>query len=371
MGLYRRKDKGKESQIWWMSFTVNGKPYRKSTETADKKLAEKVYAKVLTLVVEGKWFDFDEGKQHTFEDLTDRYLKEHSAINKTKGSYENDKNYIRHLSKVFAGLTLDKITPKLISEYKTLRTIEGAKPQTVKHEMICLNHCFNLAVKEWEWIKFNPCQRVKLPRVSNQIDRWLTIDEEERLLNACYDRHWLSDVIIFALHTGMRQGEIINLRWQDVDVLRKTATLHKTKNKEKRTVPLNNTVIELLKGKSKVVSMSGYVFTQNGDQTTKREVQRQFSTVLKRAKITDFRFHDLRHTFATRLAQSGVDIYTIAKLLGHKDIRMTQRYAHHCPESIRYGVDILDTYNGQNHCRGQGSSDRFSRFFHVQEVVNT
>ncbi len=89
------------------------------------------------------------------------------------------------------------------------------------------------------------------------------------------------------------------------------------------------------------------VFTQDGEKVTKRVIQRQFGTALKRAEIKDpFRWHDLRHSFATRLAQSGkVDIYAISKLLGHKDIRMTQRYAHHCPESVRFGVDILDILN--------------------------
>lgn len=185
-----------------------------------------------------------------------------------------------------------------------------------------------------------------MPKVSNLIDRWLTYEEEEKLLNACYDRQWLRDVI-FALNTGMGQGEIINLTWADVDFFRQTATIHKTKNKEKRTVPLNQTVMELLKSKAKVVSISGYLFTQSGAMSTKREIQRQFYTAPKRAVIKKFRFHDLRHTFATRLAQSGIDIFMIAKLLGHKDIRMTQRYAHHCPESLRHGVNILDALNRQ------------------------
>jgi integrase len=348
MGLYRRPD----SPIYWMSFTANGEAYRRSTGTSDPKLATQIYAKVQTQIIEGKWFEIDESRQRTFDEMMDRYLREHSQINKTQESYANDKNYIRHLSKAFSGLTLDKITPKRIAEYKSLRIKEGAKPQTLKHEMTCLNHAFNLSMKEWEWINFNPCQRVKMPKVNNQIDRWLTYDEEERLLNACYDRPWLKDVIRFALNTGMRQGEIMRLKWPDVDIFRKTAILLKTKNNERRTVPLNQTVIDILKGKAKVVSVTGYVFTHNNQPLTKRVIQKQFSTSMKRARITSFRFHDLRHTFATRLAQSGkVDIYTISKLLGHKDIRMTQRYAHHCPESVRYGVDILDNLNVQHYNR--------------------
>jgi integrase len=339
MGLY------KNGKLWWFSITANGKRIFKSTGTGNKKLAENIFAKVKTQIVEGKWFELGEAKLHTFDELMERYLREHSAINKAPESYKNDKNYVKHLERNFSGLTLDKITPKRIAEYKTLRFEKGIKPATLQKELICLSHAFNLAVKEWEWITSNPVQKVSIPNPHNEIDRWLTYEEEEKLLQACHDRQWLKEVIIFALNTGMRQGEIINLMWQDVDLFRKTAIIHKTKNKEKRTLPLNLTVLELLKAKGKVVSIRGHIFTQDGDKSTKREIQRQFSTALKRSKIDNFRFHDLRHTFATRLAQAGVDIYTVAKLLGHKDIRMTQRYAHHCPESLRSGVDILDNLN--------------------------
>ena len=121
----------------------------------------------------------------------------------------------------------------------------------------------------------------------------------------------------------------------------------------KYTIPLNNTVMELLKRKGKVVSMNGYVFTQNGEKLTKREVQRQFQTAVKRAKITNFRFHDLRHTFATRMVQAGVDIYTVSKLLGHASVKETERYAHHYPESVRYGVETLEKIHAQKQAEKQ------------------
>jgi site-specific recombinase XerD len=286
-------------------------------------------------------------------------------VNKTKESYGNDKNYVKHLSTSFAGLSLDKITPNRIAQYKSIRTAKGAKPQTVKHEMICLNHAFNLAIKEWEWATFNPMQRVKMPKVQNQIDRCLSYEEQDKVIEACYDREWLKDVIIFSLNTGMRQGEVINLKWLNVDLFRRTATVVKSKNGERRTVPLNQTVIDMLKAKSKVINLHGYIFTQDGEKVTKRVLQRQFATTLKRAGIKNFRWHDLRHSFATRLAQSGkVDIYAISKLLGHRDVRTTQRYAHHCPESVRFGVDILDSLNEQKQVT-------FSRFSHGEVAASS
>ncbi len=142
----------------------------------------------------------------------------------------------------------------------------------------------------------------------------------------------------------MRQGEILSLEWANVDLFRKTATVVKSKNGEKRTVPLNNTVFKLLKKKYKKRQVkSKYLFSSMvGTQIDARNLLRSFYNALKRAKIEDFRFHDIRHTFATRLVQAGVDLYKVGKLLGHKDIRMTQRYSHHYPESLRDGVEVLD-----------------------------
>ncbi len=356
MGLYRRKD----SPIWWMSFSVNKKQYQRSTGTADKRLAENILAKVKTQVVEGKWFEFDEARQHTFEEMMERYLNNHSKISKSFSAYKNDKTYIKHLSKVFAGLTLDMITPQLISAYKTERLEEGKSPQTVKHEMNCLTRAFNLAMREWRWINHNPCFNVEKPKVNNQILRWLTNNEEEQLLQASkgYLNGQLPDIIIVALHTGMRQGEILNLKWKDIDMFRRTITIMQMKTKEPKTIPMNDTLTDLIMRKSKVINMSGYVFiTSKGTRILNTNLQREFWKALKAAEITNFRFHDLRHTFATRLIQNGVDLYAVAKLLGHKDVKTTQRYAHHHPESLRQSVKILDNFSSQKEFK----NDAFGR----------
>jgi len=138
----------------------------------------------------------------------------------------------------------------------------------------------------------------------------------------------------------------MTLKWSDIDLSRKVITVCKTKNKDPKVIPMNETVYEIFLKKSKVISLSGYVFaTGNGTSVRTRNMLREFYKTLKKAGITTFRFHDLRHTFATRLVQAGVDLYSVAKLLGHRDITTTQRYAHHCPESLRHIVNILDCYN--------------------------
>ncbi len=334
MGLYRR------GKTYWITFSCDGRQHQRSTGTAERKLAEKIFSKVQTQIVEGKWFEFDKGRQYGYEEMMDKYLKEHSKPNKALGSYQNDLNYRRHLDTVFSDLTLDKITPRLINEFKSKRISEGASNSTLAKELICLGHALNFACKEWEWITVNPMNNVKKPRINNRRDRWLSHEDESALLQKAYD--WFKPIVIFAIHTGMRQGEIIRLKWNDVDLFRRTLVIHKSKNNEKRTIPINQRVLELLIARSKVQAIHGHVFCDmEGGILTKRKVQRSMTTAMTHAGIKNFHFHDLRHTFATRLAQAGIDIYSISKLLGHRDIRMTQRYAHHSPESLRQGVDVL------------------------------
>ena len=212
----------------------------------------------------------------------------------------------------------------------------------INKELQLVRHAFNLAMREWEWCRENPMHRVSMEPVRNEVDRWLTADEEARLLAA--SSPWLQEIIRFALNTGMRQGEILNLQWEDVDFTRGTLIVMKSKNGTRRTIPLNSTVYELLSAKQAATGTScGPVFTSPlGNTLHVRFLVREFCEARDRAGIPDFRFHDMRHTFATRLVQRGIDLYKVQRLLGHKTGTMTQRYAHHSPESLRDGVNVLD-----------------------------
>jgi integrase len=247
---------------------------------------------------------------------------------------------------MFGDMTLARITPKLLASYKTQRRLEQAAPATINKELQLVRHAFNLAVREWEWCKENPMHRVSMEKMHNEVDRWLTSDEEDRLMAA--SSRWLREFIVFALHTGMRQGEILNLQWQDVDFTRGTSVVMKSKNGMRRTIPLNTTVYELLAAKQAANGASkGPVFTTpRGNELKVRFLVREFCQARDRAGIPDFRFHDLRHTFATRLVQRGIDLYKVQRLLGHRTNHMTQRYAHHSPESLREGVKILENSPG-------------------------
>lgn len=189
-------------------------------------------------------------------------------------------------------MVLADITPKVLVNYKAQRRMEQAAPATINKELQLVRHAFNLAMREWEWCRENPMHRVAMERVRNEVDRWLTSDEEDRLMAA--SSPWLREFIVFALNTGMRQGEILGLAWQDVDFVRGILVVMKSKNGKRRTIPLNTKVYELLSAKQAATGVSsGRVFTTpRGNQLKVRFLARQFEEARDRAGIPDFRFHD-------------------------------------------------------------------------------
>ena len=178
MGLIKR------GRVWWMSFAYQGKQVRKSTGVTDKRLAEKIYYKVMTEIAEGKWFERLPGEEKTFRQMMERYLTEYSSQNKAPKSHVRDKSLADHLIRDFGGLTLAEIRPKYIAEYKQKRRENGAAPKTINNELALMSHAFNLAMKEWEWVRENPVSQVSREKGNNQIERWLTHEEEKKLLEA-------------------------------------------------------------------------------------------------------------------------------------------------------------------------------------------
>ncbi|MBI2470201.1 MAG: site-specific integrase [Planctomycetes bacterium] len=331
----------KRGGVWWTCIRYEGKKIQKSLETADKKLAQSIEAKVKTGVIEGKYFERYVSNNKTLSDMMEKFMKEHAP----KVSVSMQRSYsasLKHLLPFFGNPKLPSITPKIINEYKVLRKAEEAKPATINRELAMLSKAFNLAVKEWEWLKENPVSKVPKEKENNERDRWLTEDEEKRLI--ANSPSWLKDIIVFGLHTGLRIGELLSLEWYRVSLLRKNIIIQESKNGKPRTVPLSQIALDILTQKSKVRNIKNdFVFTSCvGTKIDSDNFRRSINGVLKRVGIEGVTPHTLRHTFATRLAQRGIDIYKISKLMGHKDIRMTQRYAHHCPESLRDCVQVLD-----------------------------
>lgn len=350
MGLYKR------GKVWWMCLMYQGQQVRRSAETTDRRMADAILAKLKVQIVEGRYFDILEEHERTFRELTERYLRERS-IGKSLKSQWRDRSMLKHLLAVFGDKTLAEITSKGLAAYRVQRREAGAAPATVNKELGLVRHAFNVAIREWEWCRVNPVSQLKLEPEHNQRDRWLTDEEEGRLLGV--SPPWLQEIILFALHTGLRQGEVLALSWSAVDFQRGVLVVMQSKNHERRTIPLNEPVVELLRAKAqRRPHASLLVFTTSqGTPINARNLVRAFTTVRKKAGLEDVRFHDLRHTFATRLVQAGVDLYKVQRLLGHKTPTMTQRYAHHSPESLRDGVRVLE----------QRARGRVSQIYHIRD----
>ena len=182
----------------------------------------------------------------------------------------------------------------------------------------------------------NPCRKVRLLRMDNQRNRYLSEDEETRLMAILEGRRaHLRSIVILALHTGMRRGEILSLRWNEVDFARGLILVKRTKNGRDRMIPMNSIVRETL---AAIRQEDVQVFPIN-------DVKRSFVYACVKAKIADFRFHDLRHTAATRLADRGADAFQIAAILGHATIQMSARYTHATGHGLRRAMESL-TANG-------------------------
>ncbi|MBW2638150.1 MAG: site-specific integrase, partial [Deltaproteobacteria bacterium] len=318
--------------------------YRRSTETGNKKLAIRIFDKLKGDIVKGKWLDVLPGETYTFGNLMERYLEEYSSVNKAKTSYTRDKSLTAHLLKPFKDEYLVDITPAMISDYKVQRRREGAAPRTINYELTLMSHAFNIGILEWEWVNDNPVKKVKKERVNNAIERWLTREEEKRLLGV--SAQWLQEIIVFAIHTGLRQSEILDLKWPQVDMTRRTILIYEQKNRGVDTLPLNETALGVLEERQRHhLSQCDNVFHSNNQtRIVNRNLCRAFKIATEKARVNNFRFHDLRHTFATRLVQSGVGIYEVQRLGRWKSTSMVMRYAHHNSESLRASIEVMDGF---------------------------
>lgn len=326
MGLYRRHD----SPVWWVSFTVNGKRYRKSAETVEKDLARRILKSIEGKVAEGKWFPEVKTKQaeYSFQELAERYSAWAEGRQK---AYARWKSYIiKQLKGKFGNMALSRFNTQMLEQFQTERLKKGNKPATVNRLLAVISHMFTKAA-DWNMMDKGivTAIRVKMLPENNKRLRYLSQEECTALVDAC-EVH-LRPIVIAALNTGCRKSEILGLRWDaHIDLKHGFILLDKTKNGERREIPINATLKAVFQGLTRRLDVP-YVFFDRTTGKPYKDVKRSFPSACKKAGIRDFRFHDLRHTFASQLVMAGVDLTTVRELLGHKDIKMTLRYAHLAP----------------------------------------
>jgi len=340
MGLYKR------GSTWWMCFFVEKKKVRRSTKTTSKKLAQKIYEKAKGEAVQGK-FQISDKPDMPFDQLVDECLEKHSKVEKR--SYKDDVYQSGNLKKYFKSTPIGKITAYDIKGWRQWRsehvTYRGTKIKiaSLNRELQWVKKIFSLAV-EWGWLTENPAQKIKYLKGETHRTRFLQNDEISRLIETSVD--YLKPIIITAISTGMRLGEILSLRWKDVDFEHGFLRVEKTKNGESREIPINSYLAETLQGMVESRKLGNYVFSKETGEK-RLYVEDCFKSALRRAGIEDFRFHDLRHTAASLYASRGCDLITLQHLLGHKSIQMTMRYAHLLPSSHEKTRKIMQEFWGE------------------------
>lgn len=329
MGIFKKGDN------WYIDYYVKGRRKRKKIGPS-KKLALQVLNDVKLKIVKKEYLGVYEEKKISFKDFSEQYL-EYSKANKAFSTYNRqDRISINRLKPYFKEKYIFEITPQMIERYKAKR-LKTVSPATVNRELATLKNMFTMAIK-WGYLKTNPAKEVKSLKEPPGRVRYLKHEEVKALYESCAG--YLRSIVVTALNTGMRKGELQELKWANVDFKNRKITVVNAKNNESRVIPINKTLHQELLLLSEGAKGEHVFSDKNGHPYG--DIKKSFITALTKAKIEDFRFHDLRHTFGSYLAMQRVDLKTVQQIMGHKDIRMTMRYAHLSPEYVQKAVETLD-----------------------------
>lgn len=299
----------------------------------------------------GAWQDRSAADATTLYKLLERYAKD---VVPTKKGREVEKLRIATIQRdKLARHKLSALTPIVIADWRDKRLEAGCKGSTVNRELNVLSSVLNWARKELMIAVDNPVAAIRRPPTEPGRERRLEDGEETRLLNALEDHSseserkdgkkyrrgsrnpWIKPVVLFALETSMRRGEILALEWKNVDLKRSTAYLPDTKNGESRTVPLSSRAVAVLEGLQEEqddgvrVLPAGKVF-----KTTADAIKKAWERACAAAELEDLHFHDLRHEATSRLAERLPNVIELAAVTGHKDLRMLKRYYHPRAEDL-------------------------------------
>ncbi|MBT6716778.1 MAG: site-specific integrase [Nitrospina sp.] len=331
---------------------VRLKDHRPDTATFQKKADAVAWAQATeSRIRQSKYFPdkSTESEKHTLGDLLDRYRLEILPGKKAKGQSGQLKWWQVQLGE----RKLKSLSPALISSCKeklvtqpSERTGRKRTPATVNRYLALLGHVFTVAVREWEWMAVNPVAKISKLKEPGGRTRFLSDEERERLLTTCRSSEsiHLFIIVTLALSTGMRRGEILGMKWENIDLKKKRITLVETKNGETRVVPLVGKAYELMKNLYLKVQpvTHGLVFSSAKNLAEPGSIRTAWETALKRAKMENFRFHDLRHSTASYLAMNGATLLEIAGILGHKTLQMVKRYSH---LSEDHKAEVLEKMN--------------------------
>ena len=353
--VYQRKTKAGTIR-WYLDYRdAQGKRVQKvAVLTTTREEAILALREEVRKVFNGLYGVKDEQPEMGFREFVDMFIQDYSKTNKR--SWKDDKCRLSRLADFFGDVLLQSISPLDIEKFKAAGIGQGLSKSTVNRYLAILKRMYNVAIT-WGKAKDNPMKQVKLyPETDNLKERILSSEEEVRLL-ANSPEH-LIPVLIVALNTGMRLGEILGLTWEQVDFQAKEIKVLRTKSGRPRIVDINSRLFETLAGLRERDGSGQYVFLNPKTGKPYTKLRKSFKQACRKAKIRDLRFHDLRHTFASRLVERGADIIRVKELLGHSTVRITERYLHSNREERKRAVELL--------CRKPADSEKTpSNLLHI------
>jgi len=334
-GIYTRKDR---PGYWGSWIDASGKRRQRKFEAHTLQQARTLLSAEKARVEKTVTLGYAPPSRESFEAVSKRFLK-HQAARLTPRAYTRESGIMEgHLRPFFGAVKVAEIRRVDVQRYITHRSGDVSAASVVK-ELNVLKHLLGLSV-EWELIPANPAHGVKPPKVPAGRVRYLQPTELREVLEACPE--WLRPIAALAAATGMRRGEILGLRWMDIDFAGKRIMLPQTKNGDGRIVYLNTLAVEALSAVDQPRNAKSADCVFSAAPVNPENVSVAFLRACRLVKISDFRFHDLRHTAASWMRMKGADIHTVALILGHKDLRMAARYQHLSPAFLSDAVKLLD-----------------------------
>ena len=320
----------KRNNIWWVDFTTpSGKRIRRTTATENKVEAQEFHDRLKAELWRVQ--QLGDKPNYTWDEAGVRWLNE----TQHKNTHLGDVSKLAWLQQFFRGKVLKEITRDEIIAIGEFKKHESSGA-TANRYLALIRAILNRACYEWEWIDRVP--KVKMYKEPKRRVRWITPDQVKTLLT--YLPSHQKNVVLFALSTGLRQANILKLTWQQVDLKRRTAWIYgdQAKGKEDIHISLSEDIVDLLKGQ--LGNHPEYVFTYRNKPIANINT-RAWRNALKHAGIVNFRWHDLRHTWASWLVQNGTPLYDLQEMGGWQSSEMVRRYAHLAPANLSRHAEVI------------------------------
>jgi integrase len=330
----------KRGKIWYVDFGVDGRRKRMSA-SGEKEEALKMLAAKRTDILRGA-LGFEKKQVLLFSDFAEEYKK----IKAETLSIRSVEVRVKHLVRFFRDIPMSKITPQMVEEYKQKRLkqkvkvskdapVRTVKGSSVNRELATLKNIFNVALRQRRFRGENPVSSVSFfPEQAR--DYVLSREEVGRLLEAADER--LKKIILIALNTGLRKGEILSLKWSQINYSDGVISFARTKSIKFLRVPMNSVVLGVLES---IERKGDYVFPGRWEKGHISDSKKPFEIARAKAGLPELRFHDLRHCAGTYMAMAGVPLTTVGQILGHRDIKTTTRYINPNDENRRKAVNAL------------------------------